>query len=233
MRRLLSVLLVLLVLTAVADRVGALLAGRVVAGQLQSAAGLPEQPDVDVRGVPFLTQALAGRYERVEVRATGVPAGELTVTELTSTLTGAQVPLEDVLSGAVEEVPVEVIEAQVLLSYDVLSRRSGDRQLTVRPDGDRVRVQGSVRVLGQTLAATAVSTVTVEGGALVVSAQEFEVGNEAADAALTRALRGRLDLRIPVSDLPYGLRLQSIAVQSDGVALSALARDVVLKAAPA
>jgi len=232
-RRLLSVLLVLLVLTAVADRVGALLAGRVVAGQLQSAAGLPEQPDVDVRGVPFLTQALAGRYERVEVRATGVPAGELTVTELTATLTGAQVPLEDVLSGAVEEVPVEVIEAQVLLSYDVLSRRSGDRQLTVRPDGDRVRVQGSVRVLGQTLAATAVSTVTVEGGALVVSAQEFEVGNEAADAALTRALRGRLDLRIPVSDLPYGLRLQSIAVQSDGVALSALARDVVLKAAPA
>lgn len=233
MRRLLSVLLVLLVLTAVADRVGALLAGRVVAGQLQSAAGLPEQPDVDIRGVPFLTQALAGRYERVEVRATGVPAGELTVTELTATLTGAQVPLEDVLSGAVEEVPVEVIEAQVLLSYDVLSRRSGDRQLTVRPDGDRVRVQGSVRVLGQTLAATAVSTVTVEGGALVVSAQEFEVGNEAADAALTRALRGRFDLRIPVSDLPYGLRLQSIAVQSDGVALSALARDVVLKAAPA
>lgn len=233
MRRLLSVLLVLLVLTAVADRVGALLAGRVVAGQLQSAAGLPEQPDVDVRGVPFLTQALAGRYERVEVRATGVPAGELTVTELTATLTGARVPLEDVLSGAVEEVPVEVIEAQVLLSYDVLSRRSGDRQLTVSPDGDRVRVQGSVRVLGQTLAATAVSTVTVEGGALVVSAQEFEVGNEAADAALTRALRGRFDLRIPVSDLPYGLRLQSIAVQSDGVALSALARDVVLKAAPA
>ncbi|MGI8536829.1 MAG: LmeA family phospholipid-binding protein [Mycobacteriales bacterium] len=233
MRRLLSVLLVLLVLTAVADRVGALLAGRVVAGQLQSAAGLPERPDVDVRGVPFLTQALAGRYQRVEVRATGVPAGELTVTELTATLTSARVPLADVLSGAVEEVPVEVIEAQVLLAYDVLSRRSGDRQLTVSPAGDRVRVQGSVRVLGQTLAATAVSTVTVEGGALVVSAQEFEVGNEAADAALTRALRGRLDLRIPVSDLPYGLRLQSIAVQSDGVALSALARDVVLKAAPA
>ncbi len=228
MRRALPVVLVLLVLLVVADRVGALLAGRVVAGQLQSAASLAEQPEVDVRGVPFLTQALGGRYERVEVRATDVPAGGLTFAELTATLAGARAPLGDVLSGAVDEVPVDTVEAQVLLSYDALSRRSGDRQLTVSPAGDRVRVRGSVRVLGQTLAATAVSTVTVEGDALVVNAQEVDVGNEGANAALTRALRGRLDLRIPVSDLPYGLRLQSVAVQPDGVALRARARDAVL-----
>lgn len=232
MRRLLIFLIFLLVLAAVGDRVAAGFAARTVASKLQSAAGLPERPDVDIAGVPFLTQAVAGRYQRVEVSADAVPAGELSFAELTATLTGVQVPLSDVRTGDIDEVPVGMVDARVLLAYDELSRRSGNRRLTVTSAGDRVRVTGSVQVLGRTVEATAISALTVEGEELVVTAESFEVGNDAADAAVTRALRGRLDLRIPAGDLPYDLMLRSVEVEPGGVVLRATARDVVLSAPP-
>lgn len=231
MRRLLIFLIFLLVLAAVGDRVAAGFAARTVASKLQSAAGLPERPDVDIAGVPFLTQAVAGRYQRVEVSADAVPAGELSFSELTATLTGVQVPLSDVRTGDIDEVPVGMVDARVLLAYDELSRRSGNRRLTVTSAGDRVRVTGSVQVLGRTVEATAISALTVEEE-LVVTAESFEVGNDAADAAVTRALRGRLDLRIPAGDLPYDLMLRSVEVEPGGVVLRATARDVVLSAPP-
>lgn len=232
MRRLLTFLIFLLVLAAAGDRVAAGVASRLVASQLQSAAGLPERPDVDITGVPFLTQAVAGRYQRVEVRAEGVPAGQLTFAELTATLSGVRVPLSDVVAGEVSEVPVDTVDARVLLAYDVLSGRSGNRRLTVTSAGERLRVTGSVQVLGRTVEATAISALTVEGEELVVTAEAFEVGNDAADAVLTRALRGRFDLRVPVGGLPYDLMLRSVEVESGGVALRATARDVVLSAPP-
>ncbi len=232
MRRFLIFLIFLLLLGVVGDRVAAGVAARAVATQLQSAAGLAERPSVDIAGIPFLTQAVAGRYERLTVSAQGVPAGELTLRELTATLTGVRAPLPDVVDGSLEKVPVDRVDARVLVAYDVLSRRSGERRLTVAAAGERLRVSGSVRVLGRTVQASATSALTVEGEDLVVTAQSFEVGNAAADAALTRALRGRLDLRVPLTGLPYDLMLRSVEVEPRGVALRATARDVVLSAPP-
>lgn len=223
-------LVVLLGLLLVADRGGAYLAGRVIADRLQASAGLDAPPSVAVTGFPFLTQVARGRYDRLEVEAAGVPAGDLRFATLNATLTGVQVPLADLVRGDVGAVPVDSVQAQVLLSYAELARSSGDRQLTVTPAGDQVRVRGSVRVLGRTLAATAVSSLTVEGDDIVVTAESFEVGNSLADAALTAALRGRLDLRLAVRRLPYGLTIGSVQAQPEGVLVRTSARNTVLDA---
>ncbi len=228
MRRLLAFLLVLLVLVAVGDRLAAAFAADAIARQLQSAAALADPPEVSVGGVPFLTQAVRGRYDRLDVRAVRVPAGEVTFSELNATLSGVRVPLRDILADTVSAVPVDVVEGRGRLSYDALSRRSGDRALRVSPVGDRLRVEGVVSVAGRRLSAAAVSTLTLDGSDLVVTAQSIDVGNEAADAVLTRALRGRLDLRVPLGRLPYGLQVTGLAVEPDGVTFRALARDVVL-----
>jgi hypothetical protein len=221
-------LLVLLALLLVVDRGAAALAGRVVAEQAQTAGGLSARPDVSVQGFPFLTQAVRGRYDRVEVAASQVPAGELVV-DLDATLSGVEVPLSQALSGDVAEVPVERLASRALVPYEELSRRSGSRALTVSAAGDRVRVEGSVEVLGRTVAAAAVSRVVAEGGALVVTAERFEVGNGVADALLSTALGDRFDLRVPVA-LPYGLVLEGVEVRPDGVVVRASAADVVLRA---
>ena len=209
---------------------GAALAGRAIAAELQRTGGLTARPDVAIGGFPFLTQAVGGRYRDISVDAAAVPAGEVVLQRLTARLVGAEVPLADALSGSVDAVPVERIDAQVLLSYDDLARRAGDRSVTLAPQGDLVRVRGSVRFLGQELAATAVSRISVEAGEVVVTAQSYEVGNAVANGVLTGLLRDRLDFRFRLGALPYGLAVDGVDVRPDGVAVSAAAADTVLTA---
>lgn len=227
MRRLLVTLVVLVGLLAVTDRVAAAVAARAVADQVQ-ASGELASADVSIGGFPFLTQALGGRYDSVSVVARGVAAGEVTVDRLDATLTGVSVPLSEVLSGSVSEVPVASVRATALVAYDELARRSGDRRLAVAPAGDRLRVTGSVSVLGQTVTASALSTVRVEGGAIVVTAESYSVGDAAASEAISRVLGGRFDLRIPVTGLPYGLQVSGVRVTSSGVEVDAAAGATVL-----
>ena len=228
MRRLTLLLLVVLVGLLVVDRGAAFVASKVVASQARTAGGLASTPDVDVTGFPFLTQALRGRYDRVTVEARGVPAGEVQLARLDATLSGVRVSLSDALRGSLDTVPVDSVEARALVDYDQLSERAGASRRTVTPDGDMVRVFGEVDVLGRSFSAVAVSRVELVEGDIVVTGESYEVGSSAADRLVTRALRGRLDLRVPIGTLPYGLGLTGVEVQPDGVAVIARATDTVL-----
>jgi len=233
MRRLLVALVVLAGLLLVADRGLAAAAQRTVASEVQLAAGLAAEPDVDLGGFPFLTQAVRGRYDRVEVSSTRVPAGALVLDRLDAVLLGAQVPLGEAISGSVARVPVEQITARALVSYDQLEQQAEDRGLTFAPDAGRLRVTGTVEIFGRELSAVAVSRLDVVDGDLIVTAESFEVGSDLADSLLTGALEGRFDLRVPVQDLPYGLTMTAVEVAPDGVVVLAQATDTVLEAPPA
>lgn len=225
----------LLALVAGADRAGAALAARAVASELQRTGGLAEPPDVTIGGVPLLTQAVDGRYRRIDLTARDVPAGQLqgvpvVLRSMSATLRGARVPLSDALARRVTAVPVERLDARVLVPYAVFARSSGGRQLTVAPEGDRLRVQGRVRVLGRELTASALSRLTVEGDVLVVSAESYDVGGQLADRLVTRAVGDRLDLRLDLGGLPYGLQVDGVRVRPDGVAVTAGSDGAVLQA---
>ena len=224
-------------LLAVADRAGAAVAERVLADELQRSGGLTSRPEVDVRGVPFLTQALEGRYDRIDVVARDVDAGEVAGTQvvvprLSATLRGARVPISDALSGAVTEVPVDRVDARVLLPFSVLQRTSDVGDLSVAPEGDRLRLRGTVEVLGQEVSGSALSRLIVEDGAVVVTAESVDVGNDVADDLLGRALDGRFDVRVPLRGLPYGLQVDAVTVQPDGLAVRTGATGTVLSAPP-
>ena len=222
--------LVLLVLLLVAaDRVALVVAEREVATQLQASGDLSARPSVSIKGIPFLTQAIGGVYDEVEVRAEDVTAGNGRLSEFSASLAGVQVPLSDALSGSVSSVPVSSLTATVLLSYADLTSRLADRRLTVSP-GPRglVRVTGSVTVLGRTVSASALSSVTLSGTSVVVTAERFEVGARPADRVLTAALGKRLDFTARIGELPYGLRLTGVTIQPAGVVATASAKDTVL-----
>lgn len=229
--KLLVTLLVLVVVAVVADAVAVRAAERTVAVRLQEAGGLPTTPEVDVRGWPFLTQALSGRYDDVVVRAQDVPAGQLRVSGFVAQLTGLRVPLGDVLSGSVAQVPVDRVTARAVVTYADLTAAVAPQGLRVSAgEPGLVRVTGSVQVLGRTLEATAVSRPVLEGTTLVVTAERFEVGSAVSDAVLSRALGNRLDFRVELGALPYGLQLTGLVAGTDGVVLTAEAADVVLAA---
>jgi hypothetical protein len=229
MVRLVLVLLVLAVLAVVADRVAVRVVQDVVAARVQSAGALPAAPAVEVRGFPFLTQALRGRYDDVVVRASRVPAGTLTVESFVAQLSGVRVPLSDAVQGTVTSVPVDGLTARAVLTYADMTAAVAERGLRVTAaGGGLVRVTGSLRVLGRELEASAVSRATLEGGEVVLTAERFEVGNAAADALVSRALGDRLDVRVAVGELPYGLALTGVRVGGDGVLLDAQAAATVL-----
>ncbi len=226
MKRLLITLVVLTVVVVAVDRVGAAVATRAVASQV-TATGEVMDPSVSINGFPFLTQALSGRYDDIEVSGTGV-TGDQGVSEFDARLTGVRLPLAEALSGRVSAVPVDRIEATVLLPYASLERRLGERRLRLSAAGDLLRVTGSVNVLGRTLSASALSSVRVDGKAVVVTAQRFEVGSKPADKVLSAALGSRLDFRVTMAALPYGLVLQSVQVEPAGVRARATAQSAVL-----
>lgn len=231
MRKLLVLVVVLLVAGVVADVLAARAAEQAIAARVQQTGGLGASPEVEVRGRPFLLQAVRGRYDDVVVRASDVPAGQLRFDSLVTQMQGVRVPLGEALSGSVSRVPVDRISARGVVGYGALTALVADRGLrVVDAGGGRVRVTGSVQVLGRTLEASAVSLPTLEGNTLVVTAERLEVGNAAADALLSRALGNRLDFRLELAALPYDLTLSSLQVGPAGVAVLARATDGLLSA---
>jgi hypothetical protein len=220
----------LAVCAVAADRISLVLSERAVATQLQASGGLSTRPDVSIRGMPFLTQAFAGKYDDVEVSAAEVTAGGGRLSRLDVTLRGVKVPLSDALSGSVSSVPVDALRATVLLSYADMGQQLRDRRLTVAPAGEQLRVSGSVQVLGRTVTASAISTVRLSGSSVVVTAKRFEVGHSVASRAVTMALGNRFDFVIRVGQLPYGLTMSSLQVRPEGVVATADASHTVLRA---
>lgn len=227
----LVVVLALLVLAVVVDRVAVRAAESAVAARLEVAGGLPARPEVEVRGFPFLLQAARGRYSDVVVRADAVAAGQVQLRTFVVQLRGVRVPLGEAVGGRVTAVPVDDLSGRALLPWEAVTAQLAARGLRAVPTGDgRVRVTGRVQVMGRGVDATAVSRPTLEGSEVVVTAERFEVGSTVADAMLSRALGNRLDFRLDVGALPYGLRLTGVAAARDGVVLTARAADVVLAA---
>jgi DUF2993 family protein len=230
MRRLLIVALVLLALLVAADRIGVAVANRVLAGEIRNQLALDETPDVSIRGIPFLTQALGGDYEEVRVEIPDVDSGALQNIVIDARLQGVRVPLGDALRRQVDEVPVERITGDLSVGYEELARASGIAGLRIVRDGEALRLTGSVVVLGQQVDASATGRVEVSGDNLVISADRAEVdGIEVPEAALDAAAR-LLSFRVQPTGLPLALRITGVDIEDAGLRVSAVSDDAVLRA---
>ena len=84
---------------------------------MQKSQELSAHPQVSIKGFPFLTQVLGGRYHEVDVSVRNVTRNNLTVDRLSVRAHGVSVPLSKVMSGSVSEVPVDRADAVVTLGY--------------------------------------------------------------------------------------------------------------------
>jgi hypothetical protein len=228
-KALLVVLLLLLGLGVLADRVAHGIAEDRVATELAAKGGLQGTPEVEIAGFPFLTQAVGGRYEELRISLTAEQLGQPAGTRADIALHGVEVPLSGVLSGSVDQVPVERIDGTATLSYELLSDQLGQDTELAR-EGDGLRITRTVEVLGQSLRLTAAGQVTLEGSDLVVDVGEATgAGVDVPDWLLERAV-DLLDLRYTVPALPFGLGLTDVTPVGDGVEIRVEATDTVLTA---
>lgn len=229
MRKLLITVVVLAALLLVADRVAVSVAEGQVATQMRTAGALDKDPRVDIRGFPFLTQALAGRYDEIGVGTTDYERSGVRLRSLDVVLRGSRIPLADAARGEVDAVPVEGLTADAVVAYVDLAGKSKVVGLRITPRGDEVELTGKVTVLGQTVSASARSRISLSGNRLVVRARSVKVLGQSS-ALLDRAVQRLLDVTVDVGRLPYGLRLTGVRVSPDGVRLEASTGSTVLDA---
>ena len=227
MRALLVVVLLLLGLAVAADRFAVGVAEDKVAGQLAERGGLHGTPTVDIAGFPFLTQAAAGRYDDVRISLTADELGQPAGTRADIELHGVRVPLSSVVSGSVDQVPVDRIDGTATLSYALLSAKLGGDS-TVRAEGDGLRVTKTVDLLGQTIPLTAAGTVTLDGNQLVIDVSKAAGAGVDLPGFLVSRASNLLDLRYDLPALPLGLHVTGVTPAEDGVHLRLEAQNTVL-----
>ncbi len=227
MKALVVVLVLLLGLAVVADRVAVGVAEDRVAQELAAEGGLQGRPEVDITGFPFLTQAVAGRYDDVRISLSADQLGQPEGTRADVALRGVRVPLASVLSGSVRQVPIDRVEGTVTLSYGLLSAQLGG-DTTLRREGDGLRITKTVELLGQTIPLTAAGTVSLDGSDLIIDVAKAAGAGVDVPGFLVDQVADLLDLRYAVPALPFGLRLTSVTPADDGVVVGIEATDTVI-----
>jgi LmeA-like phospholipid-binding len=229
MRRLLIVLVVVAALLVVADRVGVVVAQNRLASQIQQELALDRQPDVSIRGIPFLTQAIRGTYRDIRVQLPDVDAGDVQDIAIDARLQGTHVSLSDAVGGNVDRIPVDRISGTLLIPYDQLARASRISGLKITREGDSLRLTGSVQVLGRSVDAEAVGWVEVDNGRLSINAEQAEVaGIPVPQPVLDEAAR-LLSFRVQPRNLPLNLRITAVRLADNGLLVDAVSDDVVLQ----
>jgi DUF2993 family protein len=228
MRRLITVLVVLVLIVVAADRLIVWFAERTIAEQIQKTAELTDRPDVSVRGFPFITQALRGRYREMDVALTD-PAvdGGLKIDSLDIRLRGVRITLSDAANRRVDTVPVDEATAVARVSFASLNAAAKQNLEGTRSsvefapggEGNRLAVTGNYRSSGLSAKIDAEAVLTTQDGDLIV-----ELAPEALNG-IPRPIRQQVSSvlkkasRLP--DLPYGFQAKSVTVQPSGVSVQA------------
>lgn len=210
------VVLVLVGLLVVADRVAVAVAESAAATTLQRSQNLPQRPSVSIGGFPFLTQLATGDYSSVTVRATDVPirsgSTQLTITRL-------DVQLRDVhVNRSFTEARSTSSSATALITYADLSSLLHAK--VAYAGGGRVRAAGSVDVAGVAVDGSATAGVAVAGQTLHFTDVRVDVGGVTVPDALTNYLDQLLAAPVPLSGLPFGVRVTGVAAGASGVTIA-------------
>jgi len=211
----LFILLVIAIVLVIANFVGLAIAENDMASQF-TANGFPVKPSVDIEGFPFLTQVVQKDFKKVQISASNIPAGPVTISSLHATITGMH--LNSSWNGAT----IDHVTATAFISLssltDGISSELGDAvSLTAVPDGaDKLKLTGTVLGLsasGQVeIKQTGPRQITVElptsgglVGTLLGSAASFPIN-------------------LPAG-VPPTLRITGLTLNGQGLTLSAAASD--------
>lgn len=212
LRRLLLVLGVLVLLLLGADRGAAFFAERSTAARVRSALHLSQTPDVHVRGFPFLTQVARRHLDEVDVDAVDVPTGKLTVDTVRARL------LDVSLDDRYHAQSAARVTGTALAGYPALQTALGRPGATVGYGGEQlVRVDAPVPVLGQSLKVSAYGAVSTKGDTLVAKPERLALGQADLPPAVLGAVGSRLDLSVPLRDLPTNVHATRASAASQGL----------------
>jgi hypothetical protein len=209
--------IVLLILLVIGDRVALAVAENDMADQFVSN-GLPVKPSVTIEGFPFLTQLAARDLRKVDISASNIPAGPVTITSATGTLNGLH------FNSSFNSATVDHMTVTIFVSFSALASAGGlgnVANLTITPAGPNLlKITGS---LGGVLSDTEEAKIT-QSGPQQISVQAVNNGG-----ALSGVLSqfGSYTFNLP-KGVPASLRITGLTVNAQGLTATATADNAKL-----
>ena len=246
-------LVCLLGLAVVVDFAAAAYSEYRVSRTLRAGGELPSDPEVTIHGFPFLTQAYAGKYENIAIRAYGVKADVVNETFIEANLFGVRLPTRDIAEGKVHSVAVDRVDGAIRIDATELGQLYGIPDLQVSaPPADKSDGTGGSGGSGLTTSGGVVLTGTVpttgptgkgrfavkaelvlEADVVRIVASDLYRGPGApADQALPEpdrgAVLGRFTHTIDTRSLPFGLRPTKVTAEGSQVVIQGSGDNVVI-----
>jgi hypothetical protein len=238
-RFLIAVLIFLIAVLVAADRLGAIVAAHVLAGKVQNDEHLPSRPGASIGGIPFLTQAISGKYHDVTITANDVPVNGVTVTSLTADLHGVHIPISKVLHDHGLEVPVDRIDGTAFVAYaDINSYLSAhhpvNQVLFLRAGiGNSATIVDRLRIAGRTVSLRGVGMAMLTGNVVGVKVSDLKrtsTGGAALGSKVLSRIEAQLRISVPLNDLPFRIILTSATFSASGVTVTGGAVHALLGA---
>lgn len=224
MRKLLVFLILLVIVLAIVDRVAVAGVQREVARQVEARYDLDATPTVEVKGIPFLTQAISGRYQEVTISMGSLDRDGVRLASIEARLLGVNAQLNDLLASQAKIVVDEVI-GTVVISKETVDARA-PRGIKVEGGGDdSLRVSGTINVRNVQVPVTATMRLEVVRGGIRLRPSDVKVAGGIPVPEATRLV----SWTVPVKDLPLNLKITKVRSTAEGLAVEATAKDVPLK----
>ncbi|MFD9601096.1 DUF2993 domain-containing protein [Streptomyces sp. NPDC059970] len=206
------------------DRAAVYFAESEVEGRVQVTGATIGSTDVSIKGFPFLTQVAGDQLDEVDVKITGIETDangrRIRISRMNAAL--HEVKLADGYSSAT----AARATGTAVISYEDLTKAASDGVVVEYGGNGKVKVTGTVDILGNPLSRSVLSTVTLVGGH-TIKVQADKVPGEGIPG-LEGLVREKTDFEREVGGLPSGLKLEKIQPTADGLEISVTGTDVRL-----
>ncbi|MGI5284387.1 DUF2993 domain-containing protein [Nonomuraea polychroma] len=220
MRKLIVFLIVLVILLVVVDRVAAAGVERDLSNRIAAAADLSGTPTVTIEGIPFLTQAIAGRYPEVRFNLGTFSYGGVPVKNLRGAAYDVTAPLADVLQNR------PTARAGRVTIAGTLTRATIDKYapegVKIGGNGQRLTASGEVTVGVRKVQFNAEMRVEVADGGIRLQAEKID--------GLPAQVAQFVSYTIPFKGkLPFDVKVTGVKSVAEGLEISAEASDVPIR----
>jgi hypothetical protein len=211
-------LIVLAILLVIGDRVALAITENEMASQF-AANGFPVKPSVTIEGFPFLTQLAAKDFKKVDISASNIPAGPVTISTLKATITGLHI--SSFSSSATAR--VDHLTATAFISFGALAAAGGldGTGITVTPDGtNKLKITAGIGGLSDTEEAQITQT-----GPQTISVKLLPSSGGVLGSLLSSF--ASFSFTLP-KGVPASIRITGLTLNTQGLTVSAAASNATL-----